>query len=66
MAISLELISWKPHSSLERERKIRRRLFRRRNRAVTAKKCTKTRDARVKMLCRLIKLLLLTFSLHGN
>ena len=24
---SLELISWGPHSSLERERKIRRRLF---------------------------------------
>ena len=25
--ISLELISWRPHSSLERERKISRRLF---------------------------------------
>ena len=56
-----KLISWGPYSSLERKRKICRRLFTssikraiqkgifsRRSRAVTAEKRTKKRDARAK------------------
>ena len=45
--ISMELISWGPDSSLERERKIRRFLH---SRAVTAKKCTQKCDARANLL----------------
>ena len=58
--ISLELISWGPHSSLEREKEIRRRLFTfsRRSRARTVKKCTKKRDARANLLFCVINLLL--------
>ena len=51
--ISAELTSWGPHSSLERERKIRRRSFvscSSRSRAVTAKKCTKKCATRAKLL----------------
>ena len=59
--ISLELIYWRPHSSLQRGRNIRRRLFTssikreirnfsRSSRAVTVKKCTKKCDARLKLL----------------
>ena len=60
--ISLKLISWGPHSSLERERKIRRRLFTSSikreirhwfsscSRVGTAKKCTKTKACKIVVL----------------
>jgi len=65
-AFSLELISWGPLSSQERERKIRRRVFtssiKREIRhiyvivvpSVTAKKCTKMRDTRARLLFSLL------------
>ena len=65
----MELNSWRPHPSLERERKIRRRVFAslinflseeisRPSRTVTAKKCTKQCNACSELLFWLLNLLL--------